>query len=95
MFAVPLFLLLVLLLFIRVVLVQLVLGAGVHFLRQEGLQSKPKGNGSLNQRRFKRRASAFHPAGPHKVTQKESSADGDPPDVTRKGMILNRRPGET
>ena len=44
MLAVPFFLLLVLLLFVRVILVQLVLGPGVHFLRQEGFQSEPKEN---------------------------------------------------
>lgn len=43
MFAVPFFLLLVLLLLLQVILVQLVLGPGVHFLWQERLQSKPKG----------------------------------------------------
>lgn len=93
MLAVPFFLLLVLLLFVRVILVQLVLGPGVHFLRQEGFQSEPKENVvgffffSINDA-FLGETVAFCPADPCKVTHNESGAVWGPPNFTRKEIIL-------
>ena len=96
MLAVPFFLLLVLLLFVRVILVQLVLGPGVHFLRQEGFQSEPKENVvgffffvllSINDV-FLGETVAFCPADPCKVIHYESGAVWGPPNFTRKEIIL-------
>lgn len=91
MLAVPFFLLLVLLLFVGVVLVQLVLGPGVHFLWQEGFQSEPKENVvffffSIDV--FLGETTAFCPADPCKVTHNESGAVWEPPNFTRKEIIL-------
>ena len=93
MLAVPFFLLLVLLLFVRVILVQLVLGPGVHFLWQEGFQSEPKENVvvffffSINDV-FLGETAAFCPADPCKVAHNESGAVWEPPNFIRKEIIL-------
>lgn len=93
MLAVPFLLLLVLLLFVRVILVQLVLGPGVHFLRQEGFQSEPKKNVGFfffffSIDVFLGETVAFCPVDPCKVTHNESGAVWGPPNFTRKEIIL-------
>lgn len=86
MLAVPFFLLLVLLLFVRVILSSLSWDAGSYFLEQEGFQSEPLKRCvffPINDV-FLGETVAFCPADPCKVTHNESGAVWGPPNFTGK-----------